>query len=1160
MRKQFSSIIVIICVLISLLALNSNADVYDLQLGDLGKPDDYDQTIKDFKDFFRDTSDFDTYTAGVLPSRFDWREEGSVTLAKDQGRCGSCWAFASVGALESKILMKENSEWDLSEQQLISCFRYDCNGGRSDSVLYWNDRGPMKELCTGYEDYSTPYPGVGSNVTCTSIDQCLELPYRVIGYYTVNTRDINEIKTSLYNDGPSYFSYRVYQDFHDFWFSGASGQIYTQTTGTYAGGHAVLIIGWDDTKKAWLCKNSWGKTEGPNGDGTFWIAYSDHANDLRFGMSNFSIVGYTEQNKPPTADAGNDQTVKEGETVTLDGSASKDSDDGIASYQWEQTGGVSVNIQNTTADKATFVAPNSQTVLTFKLTVTDQSGESDSDTCTVNVVPSSSPVLVVIPSVQEVSITAGTTSFSVQNNGSGDMNWTASVNASWVLIESGSSGLNNGTIKMRYQTNTGGARSAIITILAPGAKDSPKYVEIKQPTGTAGTFTFETLWPDSPYKFKFPAGIATDKEGNLYVADWGNKRIQIISSNGDILKQLDTPDCLPTAVTISNGGDIYIGNNFEIIKYSSTGEFMTKWGSTGTGDGQFKSGDGSGISDMVIDKNGYLYVADRFNHRIQKFNLNGDFITKWGSQGSADGQFDEPYSIATDSDGNVYISDGKNHRIQKFTSNGVFISKWGKHGYSGEGEFAWDTRLSTDSDNYVYVVDRGTSLIQKFTSDGVFLSNWGGKGEDDGKFHYPHSIAADDFGNIYVLDDRVQKFTSEGNFLTRWGSGVGDNDLRSPDGIAVDSKENVYVVDHGNYRIQKFSSDGSFIRNWGKFGTGDGGEFNDPTGIAIDQDDNVYIVDTSNARIQKFDENGNFITMWGKRGKGNGEFNYARAIAVDKNNNVYIIDTYNYCVQKFTSSGEFILRWGNEGTEDGEFKNLVSIAVDGKGYVYTAETWNGIFIQKFTSDGQFITRWGKWGFGNGEFNPINGISADEDGNVYVSDGNNRVQKFTSDGQYVAQFGEKGFDAGQFNYPSFLCVSSSGRIYISDTGNERVQVFLENERTSLDSCPDDPDKAAPGVCGCGVSDTDTDSDGTLDCQDNCPSDPNKTEPGTKGCGISEDDGDNGNGGGGGGCFISTSLNNAFHFTILVYLVFLIISIAIYYVKFETKRYKSAKDAR
>jgi len=215
-----------------------------------------------------------------------------VTPADDQGSCGSCWAFASVGALESKILIDGGPQYDLSEQQINSCntYGFSCCGGSMTALQFWYSQGPMQENCTGYGDYNTSCPTT-SNVACSSMDACTKLDYNTTGYYTVDMGSNDNIKASLLADGPTYFRYDFYGDFHTHWNSASPGAVYTQTSGSDLGGHAVLIIGWDDNKGAWLCKNSWGPSGGPDSDGTFWMAYSGHTNNLNFGMANVQITG-----------------------------------------------------------------------------------------------------------------------------------------------------------------------------------------------------------------------------------------------------------------------------------------------------------------------------------------------------------------------------------------------------------------------------------------------------------------------------------------------------------------------------------------------------------------------------------------------------------------------------------------------------------------------------------------------------------------------------------------------------------------------------------------------------------------------------------------------------------------------------------------------------
>jgi|GEM_PF-2394874 len=297
--------------------------------GDMGVPADYETTLISMSAAFPDM-------IAQLPESFDWRDNDVVTRAKDerpvtpadhQGRCGSCWAFAAAGAMESKILMLGGPEYDLSEQQQVSCNaeQYGCCGGFLNASLLWRDRGPLRESCTDYGDYGTqpcdcnPICNTSalSKLSCDSMATCPQLSYRTDKYYSVNAAYSNEVKISLRQDGPAPFRFTVYKDFFDFWNKVSFGSVYrnsgANSDGSGPSGHAVLLIGWDDGKQAWLCKNSWGETAGPNGDGTFWIAYSGHANNLHFGMANFTIKDTA---SPTTTSSTTSTTVSPTTTTT----------------------------------------------------------------------------------------------------------------------------------------------------------------------------------------------------------------------------------------------------------------------------------------------------------------------------------------------------------------------------------------------------------------------------------------------------------------------------------------------------------------------------------------------------------------------------------------------------------------------------------------------------------------------------------------------------------------------------------------------------------------------------------------------------------------------------------------------------------------------------
>jgi DNA-binding beta-propeller fold protein YncE len=99
---------------------------------------------------------------------------------------------------------------------------------------------------------------------------------------------------------------------------------------------------------------------------------------------------------------------------------------------------------------------------------------------------------------------------------------------------------------------------------------------------------------------------------------------------------------------------------------------------------------------VAVDRDGYVYVADRVNNRIQKFTPAGKFVAKWGGYGSANGKFRGFVGIAVDSSGFVYVADTGNSHIQKFTADGNFVTKWGSQG-SGKGEFKAPFGIAVDS-------------------------------------------------------------------------------------------------------------------------------------------------------------------------------------------------------------------------------------------------------------------------------------------------------------------------------------------------------------------------------------------------------------------------------------------------------------------------------
>jgi uncharacterized protein (TIGR03663 family) len=268
---------------------------------------------------------------------------------------------------------------------------------------------------------------------------------------------------------------------------------------------------------------------------------------------------------------------------------------------------------------------------------------------------------------------------------------------------------------------------------------------------------------------------------------------------------------------------------------------------------------------IAMAPDGSLFVADSQNHRILHIKDEKIENTWGGFSAPADdiapmGTFNEPWGIAVSPDGDyVYVADTWNHRIQKFTSKGEFINSWGYFGQVDDPFAFWGPRdIAIDSEGNVFVSNTGNKRINVFSPKGEFLNQFGSVGFALGQFDEPVGIAIDSVSGLVFIADtwnqRIQSFQMDSldNYIpaSNWDiSGWYGQALDNKPYLAIGPDGNLYVTDPELSRVLVFRTDGEFIHYFGDFEIGNLGI---PIGITSDGDNGIWISDSKNNRLLHF--------------------------------------------------------------------------------------------------------------------------------------------------------------------------------------------------------------------------------------------------------------------------------------------------------------------
>jgi len=546
-------------------------------------------------------------------------------------------------------------------------------------------------------------------------------------------------------------------------------------------------------------------------------------------------------------------------------------------------------------------------------------------------------------------------------------------------------------------------------------------------------------------------------------------------------------------VGIDPEGNVYVSDsNSRVTKFASDGTFLTKWGSSGSGDMNFMA-----PMDVIIDSANYIYVANQTANiadRIVKFRstwLPAVDITSPLADASVTGTHKIQATASSDLgismvevyvDG-VKLGDATAAQASSRAISGNFITAaaatytydWNTVGKTDGPHIlkliAYNTQNKTSQQEITVIVNNSNdqlptvSITNPLTGDKVRLGTTikaiasddkgvtkvefyvdGAKAGEDTSSPYEyvwdastltdgaHAVKATAYDTISQTKSATINVTvvnhEEFGYVKKWA-------VSGPFGLSFDKSGNILVG--ADRRIRKFSPEGAALAEFSR--TVDWTfDFNLELYPAVDSGGNIYVSDSVNNSIIKLDASGKFIKKWGSLGSENAQFNWPREIAIDSLDNIYVADWGNHRIVKYDRNGNFITKWGAQGTNDGQFIDPNGLALDSSNNLYVVDPYTS-WIQVFSADGTFIRKWSGIVSSDNQVVCLTGISVDVEGNVFISDRNNhRIFKFDPTGTFITKWGSFGSGDSQLSSPVDVLVDTSGNVYVSDQGNQRIVKF------------------------------------------------------------------------------------------------------------------------
>ena len=313
----------------------------------------------------------------------------------------------------------------------------------------------------------------------------------------------------------------------------------------------------------------------------------------------------------------------------------------------------------------------------------------------------------------------------------------------------------DGSYSASFVANQVGEVKLSVTIKGQQIKDSRFSVKVH---GKYTTIDKPSKVVNEGGRMGKPWGIAFGKDGMWAVTDDSNHCVWIFDREDQLVRKFGSSGTgngqfsCPYGVAFDANNHLYVTDhiNHRVQKFDITGTYLFQFGSQGSGNGQLMHPLG------IIVHDGRIYVGEFNNHRISEFQLDGQFSHTIGS-----GHLKHPWYIAVNSNDQLLVANYGHHCISIFTLDGNYVGKFGTQG-TGRGQLSSPVGIATDMYGFILVTENGNHRVSIFDKEGAFVHCFGSNGSGQGQFSSPQDIAISPTGDIYISDSnkRIQIFST----------------------------------------------------------------------------------------------------------------------------------------------------------------------------------------------------------------------------------------------------------------------------------------------------------------------------------------------------------------------------------------------------------------